>query len=121
MIVTSTALAFVSPHSHISPTDLAKPESITGMVFVAEDAVDYWTKDGYTQVGTAQITVELLDRDQMVSNKIEALRSQAVNIRAEATAKVTKIEGQINQLLAIENGTAPQPAAARDDDDDFPF
>lgn len=105
MKVTSTALAFVSPHSSLSPTDLAKPENIAELTFGrVGGSADYWISSGYTQVGTAEITVELIDREQMVSNKIAALREQAASIRAKATAECTKIEGQIQQLLCLENG-----------------
>ncbi len=58
---------------------------------------------GYVLVGKATITADILPVKEMVDNKIAALRQQAANTRAEATAKCTQIEAQIQQLLAIEN------------------
>jgi hypothetical protein len=117
--VTGTALAFLSPYHSLSPADLEDPENVNKLTFTEKS--DYWIKEGYTQVGTAEITVELFDQNELVSNKIDALRNQAASIRAEATAKCTRIEGQIQELLCIENGTAPLSPVKADDDDDFPF
>ena len=57
----------------------------------------------YVLVGTANVTVELLDEDSIVANKIEALRAQKTQTLADAQAKATQIERQINELLALTN------------------
>lgn len=124
MEITGTQNTYVSPHSRLSPESLSKPGAISHMIFAnppKEGAQDTWAQDGYTLVGTATITVTLMDRAAMVASKIDALKSEMSKTRADATAKCTRIEGQIQQLLCIENGTAPVEAPTFADDDLIPF
>jgi hypothetical protein len=107
MKVTGTIGAYISPHCSLAPADLEKPESFPRLSFIDSGTAKYYLSQGYTHVGTAAISVELLDRDALVASKIAALREESAAIRAEATAKVTRIEGQIQQLLCIENSAAP--------------
>jgi len=102
MEVTGILNAFISPSSSISPKHLTDPACL--------EMVTYWdlgstcpVNNGFTLVGTARITLTLLDSDTITTNKISALKEEAKTIRAEATAKVTRIEGKIQQLLCIEN------------------
>ena len=117
MKVTGTIGAYISPHCSMTPADLEKPESFDRLSFIGAGSAKYYLSQGYTQVGTAEITVELLDRDALVESKIVALRAESATIRAEATAKCTRIEGQIQQLLCIENS----PLNAAPVESDIPF
>lgn len=118
MEVTGTLSAYVSPHSSVSPKDLQKPSCLQGLAFWDQGS-KYPLQNGYTLVGTAVITLTLASQDVIVANKIDALRNEAKGIRADATAKCTRIESQIQQLLCIENGaTASINTLA---DDDLPF
>lgn len=56
---------------------------------------------GWARVGTATITVEIEDEQQLIRNKIDALKSEKNAILGEAQAKATEIDGKINNLLAI--------------------
>ena len=58
---------------------------------------------GYSVVGTAEVTITLHDPDKIVGDKVEALRAEAMKVQADATAAVTRITRQINELLAITN------------------
>ena len=58
---------------------------------------------GYSVVGTADVTITLHDPDKIFGDKVEALRAEAKKVQAEATAAVTRITRQINELLAITN------------------
>lgn len=80
-------------------------EAINAMVFVdtTEWSQDGKPPDGWTRVGTATITVELVDEEEMVANKIDSLRQEITRVRADAHAKETHLEGKIQQLLAITN------------------
>ena len=89
--------AWLTPYDSASPKDLLNGERLNSLSFGQGNMAN----QGWTQVGVATVTVELTDARTMVSNKIEALRQEAKGIRAEATAKVTRIEGQINDLLAL--------------------
>jgi hypothetical protein len=57
---------------------------------------------GWTKVGAATIAVSIEDEQQIVENKIESLKAEKNSILAEAQMKATKIDGQIQNLLAIE-------------------
>jgi hypothetical protein len=56
---------------------------------------------GWTYVGEATITVDIPDHDTLIGNKVESLRAEKQQILAEAQAKATQLEGQIQKLLAI--------------------
>lgn len=80
---------------------------------------------GWSQVGTADITVHLDSADTMVSNMVSALRTQATQVLAEAQAKATDLERKAQELLALPMspptpGAAP-PASFLDNDDGLPF
>lgn len=89
--------AWIGANSDISPKDLMEGKKLNQLVFYHAD----FSKMGYTFVGEAVLTVTVPDEKTLVKNKVEALRAEAKSIRAEATAKVTRIEGQINDLLAL--------------------
>jgi len=107
MKTSATLMAYLSPYSHITPEQLATPGAISSMVFINEGNSDYFTKQGYTYVGTALIEVDVLEHKEIISNKVEALREEIKSTRASAQAKVTKLEGQIQNLMAIEYAPAP--------------
>jgi hypothetical protein len=120
MIIEGAVNVYIPPHCGLSPAELESPKSIDSLMFnhaPAEGRDDFFAKAGYTLVGTATITIALMDRDTLVSNKIDALRNEAAGIRAEATKKCTEIEGKIQQLLCIENRAVPSFAEV----DDIPF
>lgn len=60
------------------------------------------TTGGYVQVGTAEITVTIFDQPTMTTRAIASLRAEQQRERAEAEARITKLESKIQQLLAIE-------------------
>lgn len=60
----------------------------------------------YVLVGTADVTVNLMPRADVVSTQIACLRKQQQTIRAESQAADMRIERQINSLLAIENAAS---------------
>lgn len=83
------------------PQDLQRPDAEVASLLTLRDmshATDY------VRVGTAQVTIELADESEIVANKVEALKAQKQQTLADAQAKATAIESQIQQLLAITNG-----------------
>jgi hypothetical protein len=88
--------AWVTQYSSTSPENLLAGD-LRGLSYYESDM----TSAGWTLVGDAEVTVTLIDKRTMIDNKIAALREEAKTVRAEATAKVTKIEGQIQNLLAL--------------------
>ena len=61
---------------------------------------------GYSYVGTAEVTITLNDPDTIVGDKVKSLRAEATKVQADAQAAVTRIQRQINELLAITNEVA---------------
>ena len=62
----------------------------------------HWDIDGGgSLVGTAEVTITLHDADDLIANKVAALRAEKAQTLAEAEAKATRLERQIQQLLAI--------------------
>lgn len=63
----------------------------------------YWAKNGYIQVGTAKVEIELMPRDEVTKGAVASLRKQKEAVIAAAQMEATRIEGQIQSLLAITN------------------
>jgi hypothetical protein len=100
MKVTATLSAFLMSGTSVTPQQLQTEHGVRHMCF--RDDKDYWLKLGYTYIGEATITVDVPDEKTLIDSKVEALREEIKTTRADATAKVTQLEGQIQQLLAIE-------------------
>ena len=66
------------------------------------DMSDY----GWAKAGTAQVTVDLLEDDAILAEMVAGLRAKRKSILAEARAEATKIDDQIQSLLAIEHKPA---------------
>jgi hypothetical protein len=86
--------------SHASPEDLLgdSVHAISTMAYSDSDM----QRAGWTLVGEAEITVILVDEDQIILNKVDSLRAEKNRIIADAQVKVNDIEGKIQSLLAIE-------------------
>ncbi len=97
--ISTKTQSWLSNHSTIGPEDLRDPKNIVGLIFSNADM----RPCGWTYVGEAEITVELVDESKLIDNKVAALREELKTVRAEAQIKSTKIEGQIQSLLCIEN------------------
>lgn len=66
----------------------------------------YPASDGYTLLGKGTATIELLDDKEVTKSAVASLTARRKRVLAEAQAEATKIEGQIQNLLAIEFTTA---------------
>lgn len=73
---------------------------INSLVFSDCDSMDKGSNPWF-RVGTAEITVTLVDKQQVSLNAVDALRSEQKSVRAEAERRSTEIERQIQSLLAI--------------------
>ena len=89
--------AWITEYCSAGPDDLAKPSGIDSMVFNTRDMATA----GWTYVGTAEITVDLVDRKTLVENKVVALKEELKTVRAEAHVKEMRLNEQINNLLAL--------------------
>lgn len=89
--------------------DPANPEKATFDTFIlvspAEDGSfgSYWATQGYIQVGTAKVEIELMPRDEVTNGAVASLRKQKESVMAKAQMEAMRIESQIQSLLAITN------------------
>lgn len=58
-------------------------------------------RQGWTRVGTAQVTIKFDEPKEILSKKVEALKVEKQKVLADAQAKSVEIERQIQTLLAI--------------------
>lgn len=94
-------IAWLTKHSRLSPEQIL---TATGEELV--DSVSFTNLDmstqGYTKIGVATIEFDLIDRNEMIDNKIVSLRAELQGVKADAQVKVQKLEDQLQSLLAIE-------------------
>jgi hypothetical protein len=98
--ITGKVSVWLSQYSGVTPDEIQKG-TVNPHRFVFTDLEDDWSKNGYTRVGVAEITVDAFDGKTIIANKVEALKEEAKGIRAEAHQKCVRIEEQIQNLLAI--------------------
>jgi len=58
--------------------------------------------DGYIRIGTATVTLALDSREEVARTAVATLRAQQTKVRADAEAAATRIEAQIQSILALE-------------------
>jgi len=97
----ATTIAWLSNTSHMSPEQILNDSGDRLVSEVILSNLDM-AKHGYTQIGTATIEFHLIDRNEMIDNKVVALQAEMQTIKADAQVKVQKLEDQLQSLLAIE-------------------
>lgn len=65
---------------------------------------------GWVLVGYADVTLHLSDEKELVAHKVDALQAKKRQVLAEAHAEATRIDRQINTLLAIDYTPAQEEA-----------
>lgn len=96
------ASVWIPDYSALGPQDIKAGVRVGSLSFLAEDATEAtWGPMGYTRVGSASISLTPLGQEQMVGNKVESLKALKTKTLADAHAKATLIDEQINNLLAL--------------------
>lgn len=101
---TATLHAWLDKYSSIEGLFDSSAEAVVAALTYTRSAPDddsYFKREGYTHIGTAEITVTLPARDEVVSNKVAALRAERQAVLVKAEAESQEIEKQIQSLLAI--------------------
>ena len=106
--ITGSAVALINKYVRFDPHHPEKTEAHE-FCLVAPSALDkdgklrdVWGEDS-VYVGRAEITITLLPPQDMTSHALVALRRQKDRVQAEAAARITHIDAQIQSLLAITN------------------
>ena len=97
-----TITAWLSKHSRLSPEQILTATSEQLVDSTSFTNLDM-SSQGYTKIGVATIEFDLIDRNEMIDNKVIALRAELQGVKAEAQVKVQRLEEQLQSLLAIEN------------------
>lgn len=96
MQVQFTAKAYLS--SYIDITEVANSSH---MPMICNSDSGYLEKQGYTQIGTATVTIELHTNDQIMAAKLESLQAKLQTVRAENQERENAILDKISKLQAI--------------------
>lgn len=107
--ITGSMVVLVSKYTRFDPSNPAAAE-VSQFTFAGASALDesgkltgFWANEGYIYAGHAAIEVSLLPQADITARAVETLKQQKMQVLADAQAKATQIEGQIQSLLAIAN------------------
>lgn len=98
-----TGSLFVSLSEYIDPERLKsddEQEAVEALTFTSYNMNDI---SGYSKAGTATVTVELDDENELIESKAESLRAEIKKVRAESENEITRLTERLNSLLAIAN------------------
>lgn len=56
---------------------------------------------GWTRIGTAHITLDLMSDEKMVESKVASMQAEITKIRATSENAITRLQEKIQSLLAI--------------------
>jgi hypothetical protein len=102
-IIKATVVAWLNSMTSKSPEQLwAEPTHVCGSVLSFGEPDLNMEGCGWTRVGTAEMTVTLVDDRQIIDNKVASLRAQLQKNRADAHMREQEILHNISKLLALE-------------------
>lgn len=92
-----TGNLWLSDASRVRLEDLNNP-NFDGFSFVRK-GVDL-SEHGYVLLGETTLTVDI-DENVLMQQQVDALQAEKQRVMAAAQARITEIEGQIQQLLSL--------------------
>ena len=104
--IAGTQIVAVNKYSQFNPAAPEKAD-LQAFTLLNPDANggmgDYWAKEGYIHVGMATVEIELMPARDITSSAVTALKTKKTAVLAAAQAEATRIEQEIQSLLAITN------------------
>lgn len=73
-------------------------EALSAMTYINQDMSD---TEGWTEVGTAEVTVTFYPRDTVVAKELDGLKAQLAKVRAENHMRENVILDRISKLQAL--------------------
>lgn len=73
-------------------------DPVNELTFASDKMIGY---EGWTHVGTAEITVTLLDESKVIQGMVESIDKQIQTTYADAESKINLLKEKKQQLLAI--------------------
>lgn len=105
--INGDAVALVNKYTRFDPANpmKTKPNEFTffdDTCLAKDGSLDAsWAKEGYILVGRAKIEIELLPQKEFTASAVVSLKNQQKKVLADAQAESTRIERQIQSLLAL--------------------
>ena len=99
--LTAATKVFASEYSGIGPKELVEwtdEQLAYRLIYSKSEGIDGWT-----QIGTATVTVELLESEQVIACAVERLKAELQKTLADAEVKANMIREKIQNLLCLEN------------------
>lgn len=96
-IQTGKTKAWLPSHGGPEILKLTGDKLVTNLSYASNNM----TLAGWVLAGEATISVELVNTDQLIENKVAALKKELQLVRANAERQAMDIEGKIQNLLAI--------------------
>ena len=98
-IITGKVNAYMTKYSGMRLEDFKTPTAdlISRLQYTTPNNLP----DGWTLVGEATVTIEFIDQDAIICNKVESLRAELQQHRADSHVTQIRLEDQIAKLLAI--------------------
>ena len=99
--LTAATKVFASEYSGIGPKELETWEDeqlADRLIYSNTEGIDGWT-----QIGTATVSVELLESEQVIACAVESLKAELQKTLADAEVKANMIREKIQNLLCLEN------------------
>lgn len=62
---------------------------------------EYFAKEGYPKIGNVRVIIEIMPKDAIVKNQIDALKAQLQTVRADNHRKESAILDKISKLQAL--------------------
>ena len=99
--LTAETKVFASEYSGIGPKELVEwtDEQLADRMIYSRAGY----MDGWTQNGTATVSVELLESEQVIACAVESLKAELQKTLADAEVKANMIREKIQNLLCLEN------------------
>lgn len=99
--LTAETKVFASEYSGIGPKELVEwtDEQLADRMIYSRSG----NMDGWTQIGTATVSVELLESEQVIACAVEGLKAELQKTLADAEVKANMIREKIQNLLCLEN------------------
>lgn len=98
--VQGKTFAWTSQYSCIGPNELksgSDDQLVRGLQYATPDM----SSSGWVKVGEVEVTITLFGLDDIVHGQVDALKAMKKEVIAKAEAEATRIEGEIQKLLAI--------------------
>lgn len=97
----ATTIAWVTSSHDLAHISEGDDESVINRIVLSSLEAMGEGSNPWFRIGTAHVTLEMVDQKQMAVHAVEALRSEQQTVRADAERRANEIERQIQTLLAI--------------------